>query len=61
VFGQWAQHKGRQARKSVEENSVGIAILLKNIAEQLQLKDTKIHKAQRYQPSHDDDENPGNF
>jgi hypothetical protein len=41
--------------------SVGIAILLKNIAEQLQLKDTKIHKAQRYQPSHDDDENPGNF
>jgi hypothetical protein len=39
----------------------GIAILLKNIAEQLQLKDTKIYKAQRYQPSHDDNENPGNF
>jgi hypothetical protein len=41
--------------------SVGIAILLKNIAEQLQLEDKKIHKAQRYQPGHNNDDNPGNF
>jgi hypothetical protein len=48
-------------RKYKRANKCRIAILLKNIAEQLQLENAEIHEAQRYQPGHDDDENPGNF